>query len=263
MTRSAEQLEQALHALEAQRAVLGDAVLEIALAPLQAELAALRAGTPAQQLRLVSVLFLDVVGSTAMSRELDPEDIQAVMDGALAAFTTVIDQHGGRVLQYAGDSLLAAFGADEVHEDDAERAVLAGLALLRQAQLQAERVLAQHGQAGFGVRVGISSGSVLIGGGVDGEHSIRGSTVNIAARMEQAAPPGTLRISHDTWRLVRGLFEVDEQPPLQVKGRDEAMLTYLVRGAVASPPSAARRGVAGVNVPMLGRDPELALMQRA
>ena len=263
MTRSAEQLEQAIHALEAQRAVLGDAVLEIALAPLQAELAALRAGTPAQQLRLVSVLFLDVVGSTAMSRELDPEDIQAVMDGALAAFTTVIDQHGGRVLQYAGDSLLAAFGADEVHEDDAERAVLAGLAWLRQAQLQAEHVLAQHGQAGFGVRVGISSGSVLIGGGVDGEHSIRGSTVNIAARMEQAAPPGTLRISHDTWRLVRGLFEVDEQPPLQVKGRDEAMLTYLVRGAVASPPSAARRGVAGVNVPMLGRDPELALMQRA
>ena len=265
MSRSAEELEHAITALEAQRALLGDAVLEIALAPLHAELAALRddAPQPVQQLRQVSVLFLDVVGSTAMSRELDPEDIQAVMDGALAAFTQVVDHHGGRVLQYAGDSLLAAFGADEVHEDDAERAVLAGLALLHQAQMQAARVMALLGHEGFGVRVGISSGSVLIGGGVDGEHSIRGSTVNMAARMEQAAPPGTLRISHDTWRLVRGLFEVDAQPPLIVKGSDEPMLTYLVRGAVASPLSAARRGVAGVNVPMLGRDSELALMQHA
>ncbi len=265
MSRSAEQLEHAIAALEGQRALLGDAVLEIALAPLRTELAALRdvVAQPAQQLRQVSVLFLDVVGSTAMSRELDPEDIQAVIDGALAAFAHVVDQHGGRVLQYAGDSMLAAFGADEVHEDDAERAVLAGLALLREALVQAARVQALHGHAGFGVRVGLSSGSVLIGGGVDGEHSIRGSSVNMAARMEQSAPPGTLRISHDTWRLVRGLFEVDAQPPLIVKGNDEPMLTYLVRGTVASPPSAARRGVAGVNAPMLGRDSELALMQQA
>jgi class 3 adenylate cyclase/tetratricopeptide (TPR) repeat protein len=263
MSRTAEQLAHAIAALDAQRVVLGAEVVDVALAALRSELAALQGAAPAQQLRLVSVLFLDVVGSTALSRTLDPEDIQAVMDGALAAFTHVVDQQGGKVMQYAGDSVLAAFGVEEAHEDDAERAVLAGLALLRQADVQAARVLAQHGHDGFGVRVGISSGGVLIGGGVDGEHSIRGITVNVAARMEQTAPPGGLRISHDTWRLVRGLFEVDEQPPLMIKGRDEPMLTYLVRGVVASPASAARRGVDGVRVPLLGRQAELAALQAA
>lgn len=269
MPRSAQQLEHTIAALEAQRSLLGDDVVDVAVATLRAELAALQgaqavhATLPGQQLRLVSVLFVDVVGSTAMSRLLDPEDIQAVMDGALAAFTTVIDQHGGRVLQYAGDSVLAAFGADEVHEDDAERAVLAGLALLRQGQQQAERVWSLYGQPGFGVRVGISSGSVLIGGGVDGEHSIRGITVNIAARMEQTAPAGGLRISQDTWRLVRGLFEMQEQPPLLIKGRDEPMRTYLVHAAIESPSSAARRGVDGVRAPLLGREAELQLLQDA
>ncbi len=140
MPTTAEQLEHAIATLQAQRALLGDAVLDLALAPLRAQLAVLRSAGAIQQLNLVSVLFLDVVGSTALAGRLDPEDIQAVMDGMLAALTQVVDQHGGRVLQYAGDSLLAAFGVDEVHEDDAERAVLCGLALLRQAGLQAARV---------------------------------------------------------------------------------------------------------------------------
>ncbi len=263
MAATAEQLQQAITALEAQRAVLGDAVADLALAPLRTQLAALQAGPPIQQLNLVSVLFLDVVGSTALSSRLDPEDIQTVMDGTLAALSTVVDQHGGRVMQYAGDSLLAGFGIDEVHEDDAERAVLCGLALLRQAKVQAARVHEQFGHDGLNVRVGISSGSVLIGGGVDGENSMRGITVNIAARMEQSAPPGQLRISHDTWRLVRGLFDAEEQPPLVVKGRGEPMLTYLVRGVVMSPDSAARRGVAGLRVPMLGREAALAPLRSA
>ena len=266
MPRTAQQLESSIAALLAQRALLGDDVVDTAVAALRSELAALQAEPAAaaeQQLSLVSVLFLDVVGSTAMSRQLDPEDIQLVMDGALAAFTSVVDQHGGRVLQYAGDSVLAAFGADGVHEDDAERAVLAGLALLRQGQLQALQLKLQRPELDFAVRVGISSGRVLLGGGVDGVHSIRGNTVNIAARMEQSAPPGTLRISQDTWRLVRGLFVVDEQPPLLVKGRDEPLQTYLVRAVVPSPASASRRGVQGVRVPLLGRDSELLRLQGA
>lgn len=263
MQRSAEQLERAIAALQAQRGLLGDEVAETALGPLREQLAALQSAAPppVQQQRLVSVLFLDVVGSTALSRQLDPEDFQAVMDVALAAFTRRVEQQGGRVMQYAGDSLLAAFGSEEVHEDDAERAVLAGLDLLRQAEAEALRVHRQFGHRNFGVRVGISSGPVLIGGGVDGEHSMRGVTVNIAARMEQTAPPGALRISHDTWRLVRGLFDCEEQPPLMVKGRDTPMRTHLVRGVNASPSSAARRGVDGVRTPMIGRESELARLQ--
>jgi class 3 adenylate cyclase/tetratricopeptide (TPR) repeat protein len=266
MARTVQQIESSIAALQSQRALLGDEVVDTATAALRGELATLQAEQPAladQHLSLVSVLFLDIVGSTALSRSLDPEDIQAVLDGALAAFTTVVDQHGGRVLQYAGDSVLAVFGADEVHEDDAERAVLAGLALLRQGQLQALLLKSRHPELDLGVRVGISSGRVLLGGGVDGASTIRGNTVNIAARMEQAAPPGALRISQETWRLVRGLFVVAEQPPLLIKGRDEPLQTYLVHSAIESPASASRRGVQGVRVPLLGRDDELALLQQA
>ena len=134
MDQTTEQIESAIAALEAQRALLGDAVVRMAVAPLQEELAARRhteRGT--QQLKTVTVLFMDVVGSTQLSERLDPEDVHAVMDTALERLTSIVQAHRGRVLQYAGDSLLAVFGADQVLEDDAERAVRAGLAILAAA----------------------------------------------------------------------------------------------------------------------------------
>lgn len=105
-----QRLLAAIAALESQRPLLGEAVVATALAPLQAQLARLRAQQ--QQLRQVSVLFLDVVGSTSLSQRLDPEDVSAVMDGLLARGTEIVVAHGGRVLQYAGDNILAAFGSE-------------------------------------------------------------------------------------------------------------------------------------------------------
>jgi len=248
----------AIEALQAQRALLGDAVVDTALAPLQAELARLQA--PVQHLRQVSVLFLDVVGSTALSQRLDPEEVSAVMDGVLARGSEVVVAHRGRVLQYAGDNLLAAFGTERAEEDDAERAVHCGLALLDEGRRLGERVLRDFGQAGCNVRVGIHTGAVLLGGGVDQEGTIRGMTVNIAARMEQTAPHGALRISHDTWLQVRGAFVCEAQPPLQVKGRDEALLTYLVDRARPPAERVLARGLEGVAAPLTGRDAELATL---
>jgi class 3 adenylate cyclase len=125
MSLTPEQLEKAIAALEAQRGVLGDEVTDIALAPLRAQLGARQPARPQapQQLKQVSILFVDTVGSTVLGQQLDPEQIHAVMDGALARYTEVVRAHHGRVLQYAGDSLLAAFGADQAQEDDPERAV--------------------------------------------------------------------------------------------------------------------------------------------
>ncbi len=167
------------------------------------------------------------------------------------------------MLKYAGDSLLAVFGAPEASEDDPERAVRAGLALLAGAQALAKAVKARHDIAGFNVRVGIHTGQVLLGGGVDAEHSIRGSTVNIAARMEQAAPTGALRISHDTYRHVRGVFDVEPQPPIQFKGIDEPIVTYLVLRAKPRAFRVATRGIEGVDTRMIGRDAELERLQDA
>ena len=259
MHATLEQLEAAIVALEAQRALLGDATVDAALGPMRDKLETLRSQTRShqQQLKAVSVLFVDIVGSTAMSRELDPEDIHAIVDGALERFSALVASRKGRVMQYAGDSMLAAFGADEAQEDDAENAVHAALAILEEAKRIAGEVEAEHRLSGFNVRVGINTGPVLLGGGVDDEGSIRGITVNIAARMEQSAPEGGLRISHDTYRHVRGVFDVEEQPAIVVKGVVDPLRSYLVHRAKPRAFRIARRGVEGIECPMVGRDVEL------
>ncbi len=289
MSDDIDRLQRAIAALDAQRATLGDDVVLLAQAPLREHLAGLLdAGSQAdemraapaaaneqsgpatgaqepaaQQLRQVSVLFTDVVGSTSLSQHLGPEDIAAVMDGALANFTHIVERHGGSALQYAGDSMLAVFGSRVAREDDAERAVLAGLDILAQARVHGAAVEQLHHHSGFGVRAGIATGGVLLGGGVDAEHSIRGMTVNLAARMEQTAAPGTLRICPDTRRLVRGQFELVAQAPLQVKGFDEAIHTWLVDGVGPAAAPQARRGVGDAPTALIGRSQELGRLQQA
>ena len=120
----------AVAALEAQRATLGDTVLEMAAAPLRARLAALQ-GPSGLQRRQVTVLFADVVGSTAMAGALDAEDTLEVLNGAMRRMAALVEAHRGRVLRFTGDGVKAAFGMDEAREDDPERAVRAGLALLQ------------------------------------------------------------------------------------------------------------------------------------
>jgi predicted ATPase/class 3 adenylate cyclase len=262
------QLEAAMAALEEQREALGHLVVDAMLGGLQAKLAALaEAGDPpaepAQTLRQVSILFLDVVGSTALTQQLDPEAVSAVMDDALARGTAIVQAHRGRVLQYAGDNILAAFGADAAREDDAERSVHCGLALLELGKVLGSEVQAAHGHAGFNVRVGIHTGGVLLGGGVDADGSIRGIAVNIAARMEQTAPAGALRISHDTYAQVRGLFEVEAQEPLAVKGVDGPVQSVLVKRAKPRKFRIGTRGIEGVATKMIGRDAELEALQSA
>ena len=264
MPSEREQLQAVIDGLEAQRGLLGDAFVDAGLAPLRARLAELAADTGASQtLKQVTILFLDVVGSTQLSQRLDPEEIHAVMDGALARCTAIVEAHHGNVLQYAGDSLLAVFGAELAREDDAERAVRCGLALLAEGRALGAEIERDHGHRGFDVRVGLHTGGVLLGGGVDAEGSIRGIAVNIAARMEQTAPPGALRISHDTYRHVRGVFDVQAQDPIAVKGVDEPVATFLVLRARPRAFRIASRGIEGVETRMIGRDAELGVLQRA
>jgi len=261
-----QQIEAGIAALEAQRGLLGDVVVDTAAAPLRAKLETLRAaaaavGSAAQQLRQATVMFVDTVGSTAMAQRLDPEDIHAVLDGALERFTQIVQAHHGRVLQYTGDGLLAAFGADETREDDAERAIRAGLAVIAEAGRLSAQAQREHQVTGFNVRVGLDTGPVLLGGGVDAEGSIRGSAVNMAARMEQSAPPGGLRIHHDTYRHVRGVFHVTVEPPLLVKGNETPLTTYLVHGSKPRAFRVVTRGIDGVETRMVARELELEQLQ--
>ncbi len=265
MNDTPEQIEATISALEAQRALLGDAVVDSATAPLRLALIAMRPREPAagQQLKQVSVLFVDVVGSTAMGQQLQPEDIHEVMDGALERFSAIVQANRGRVLQFTGDGMLAAFGADLAHEDDAESAIRAGLGIIEEARRQAPQVRQAHGIPDFNVRAGINTGTVLLGGGVDADGSIRGAVVNIAARMEQTAPAGGLRISHDTYRHVRGVFDVAQQPPISVKGIAAPVLSYLVERARPQAFHATTRGIDGLQTRMVGRDRQLDQLEAA
>ena len=258
-----DQLLAAIAALEAQRTLLGDSAVDASVEALRARLAALSPPEPEQSLRQVTILFLDIVGSTALSQHLDPEETHAVLDGALARCTAIVEAHRGKVLQYAGDNLLAVFGAEQASEDDAERALHCGLALLQEGERLGDAVRERHGHDGFDVRLGAHTGGVLLGGGVDAEGSIRGIAVHIAARMEQTAPAGALRISHDTYRLVHARFVCEPQPPIAVKGVDAPVVSYLVQRPAARRFASTGRGIEGVAPRMIGRDAELAALQQA
>jgi class 3 adenylate cyclase len=262
MAETVDQITSTIAVLEAQRAILGDAVVDVALAPLRRELAALNSREPpaVQQLKQVSVLFIDVVGSTAIGQTLGPEEIHAVMDTALERFTSIVQAHHGRVLQYTGDGMLAAFGSEEANEDDVESAINAALCIIGDAEGLAVPMRERHGIPEFNVRAGVHTGTVLLGGGVDAEGSIRGATVNVAARMEQSAPAGRLRISHDSYRHVRGLFDVTEQAPISVKGVEVPLRTYLVDRVKPRAFRVPTRGIEGMQTRMVGRAAELEVL---
>ena len=187
-------------------------------------------------LRPATVCFVDVVGSTALANQLDLEDVHELTDTLLERCTVEVERHGGRVLKYTGDGLLAVFGVGAAPEHGAEDGVRAGLAVL--AAVAEAKVAGAIGPE-VELRVGIDTGRVLLGGGVEAEHAIRGPVVNLAARMEQTAPPGGLRISEHTQRHVRGLFDVTDEPPIEVKGFTEPVHTHLVQRA-RPPPRRAR-----------------------
>ena len=260
------QLEAATAALEAQRSSLGDAVVDAAVGLLRERIAHLREDPDApaptlMQRRQITVLFADVVGSTSMGEKLDAEDMVHVMSGALERFAAAVRAHHGRVLRYTGDGLKAVFGADEALEDAPESAVRAGLAILEAARAYGGEMRAQAGVDAFQARVGLDTGIVAFGAGIEAHNTAMGPTVNLAARMEQTAPPGGLRISQATYRHVRGVFDVSEEPLLAVKGIAEPVRSYLVQRAKPRAFRVATRGIEGIETPMIGRDAELARLQ--
>jgi class 3 adenylate cyclase len=248
-------LDEAIDGLEALRGRLGSAAVDAAIEALRRHAAPAAAGP---RLRQVSVLFADVADSTAMLGRVGAEDSADLLGRALQAFAGAVRRWDGEVLRFTGDGIKAAFGTRGLREDEAERAVRAGLQILADARAHAEHVRRELGVEGFGVRVGIHTGQVLLGAGAEAERSAMGQAVHLAARMEQSAPVGRLRVSDATWALVRGLFRASAQPPLLVKGLDAPLQTWLVEGVEGGPEPSVRRGVDGVAPPMIGRDAEFA-----
>ncbi len=261
-----EQLEQAIAALEAQRAVMGDAVVDATLSALREKLAQIETHSSVEQRKLVTILFADTVSSTAMFEHVDPEDVLEIMDGALRAYTDAVDRMEGMVARLMGDGLLAFFGAPVSREDDAVRAVRCGLALVQAAREYAIQVERRWRVTGFNVRVGINTGLVALGevGGAAGwEYTAMGDAINLAARLESNAPVGSTLISYDTYRHVRGMFEVRTLEPLRVKGKADPVPVYVVEREKPRTFQVSSRGMGDLETRMIGREAELKALQDA
>lgn len=252
------QLEAGIAALEAQRATLGDEMVEAMLGPAREKLAALESRSQSQQQRkLATVLFADVSGFTAMSETMDAEVVAGVMNELWAEVDRAVTDHEGRIDKHIGDAIMALWGADTAREDDPERAVRAALAM----QAAVARFCETRGMT-LTMRIGINTGPVVLGAmGTTAEFTAMGDAVNVASRLEHAAPVGGILIGHDTYSQVRGIFDVLPQDPLSIKGKAEPVRTYVVDRAKPRAFRMATRGVEGVETRMIGRDAELETLK--
>jgi class 3 adenylate cyclase len=218
---------------------------------------------PEAERRQLTVLFCDLVGSTQLSGQLDPEDLRAVVRAYQEAAAEVIQHYAGHIAQYLGDGLLVYFGYPTAHEDDARRAVHTGLGIVEAIATLNARLAAQYG-VNLAVRLGIHTGPVVVGvmgGGEWHEHLALGETPNIAARLEGLAPANTVVISAVTARLVQGVFALEDLGLHTLHGVAEPMTVSRVRGLLATPGHDEEFVAAGV--PMLvGREEESGLLRR-
>ncbi len=206
---------------------------------------------------------MDVVGSTAMTQDLDPEDTMDILDKAILRLAAPIEAHGGHVTRYTGDGFKAIFGDPIAREDDPEQAIRAGLEILDVSMKLAQEIEKEWDIEDFQVRIGIDTGLAAIGGQTEAEDTVKGRVVNLAVRIESAAPPGGLLISHNTYRHVRGVFNVEPQEPITAKGFPEPVPVYLVREIKPRAFRVQTRGVEGVETRMVGRNDELRFLQDA
>jgi class 3 adenylate cyclase/tetratricopeptide (TPR) repeat protein len=214
--------------------------------------------TGAEVRKVVTVVFADVVGSTAIGEALDPEATRALMARWFAVAEGVIARHGGTVEKFVGDAILAVFGVPNVHEDDALRAVRAATEM-RQALAKLNQALAAELGVGFEVRTGINTGEVIAGDSARGQAFVTGDAVNVAARLERAAAPGEILIGDATWRVVRDAVRLTRRRTFRAKGKARPVGAYPLTEVSAVPSQRTDRLLA----PFVGRRRELARLLSA
>jgi class 3 adenylate cyclase len=208
-----------------------------------------------EERKVVSVLFCDLVGFTAASEAADPEDVRARIRPYHARLRQEIEGYGGTVEKFVGDAVMAVFGAPIAHEDDAERAVRAGLRILEAI----EELNESNARLGLQVRVGINTGEAVVALGAKPEHGegiVTGDVVNTAARLQSAAPVGGIAVSEQTYRQTNEIFEYEELDPVTVKGKVEPVPLWRARSARSRFGTDTRTH----RTPLVGRELEKSLL---
>ncbi|HEX2025060.1 MAG TPA: adenylate/guanylate cyclase domain-containing protein [Actinomycetota bacterium] len=202
--------------------------------------------------KTVTVLFCDVEGSTRLGDRLDPESVRRLMMRFFAEMRSVLERHGGTVEKYIGDAVMAVFGVPRLREDDALRAVSAAEDMHAALGRLNDEIEARWGLR-LRIRIGVNTGEVVVGDAEAGEALVVGDSVNVAARLEQAALPDGTLIGADTYALVRDHVTVEDTGPLDLKGKPEPVHAYRLIGV--------HRGVDAIGsrpeLPLVGRGDEL------
>ena len=221
-------------------------------APLEAE-------APArEQRKTITVVFCDLTGSTAMGERLESESLRRIMARYYAAMRSELERHGGTVEKFIGDAVMAVFGVPTLREDDALRAVRAA-AGMKAALAELNEELRLRWGTELKTRTGVNTGEVVAGDPSRQESFVVGDAVNVAARLEQLAPPGEILLGDETYRLVRDAVKVEEVEPLTAKGKSQPVRAFRLLEVTAQAPGVARR----LDSPLVGRDRELAVLEAA
>jgi class 3 adenylate cyclase/tetratricopeptide (TPR) repeat protein len=209
---------------------------------------------PPEERRQVSVLFADLSGYTAVAERRDPETVKSLVERALRRLGAEVERYGGTVDKYIGDNVMAVFGAPVAHEDDAERAVRAGLGM-QHAMAEINQGLPDG--VAFELRVGINTGEVLAGA-VGDAYTVVGDTVNVASRLQSVARPGSVTVAERTARATGDAVRYEPLAPLELKGRAERVSAWEAVGLIAE--HALRRVGSSQAAPLVGRDREIATL---
>ena len=210
--------------------------------------------------KVVTVMFADVTGFTPMSEKLDPEDVHQIMNGCFRILMDEVHKCEGTVNEFRGDGVMALFGAPIAHEDHAQRACYAALAVQQGLLPYSEKLKREFG-IDFKVRIGLNSGPVVVGAIGDDlrmDYTAQGDTANLAARMETSAEPGTVLVSEQTYRLAKEFFEFEPLGKIQVKGKEQPVAAYRLRDKAYR---ARARSERAIYSDMVGRDQELARLE--
>ncbi len=215
---------------------------------------------PAAERKQITVLFADFCGFTTFAHKRDAEEVRDFVSSAWATLDNIIAAHGGSTEKHIGDAIMAVFGAKQAREEDPAQAVRAALAM----QAAIRQMPGEPATAPLQMRIGVHTGLAVVGPlGTSGEFTVTGDTVNLASRLQSIAPADGVLISHDTWRHVHGLFDVQRLPPLEVKGRPESVQSYLIHRAKPRALARQLRGIEGVRAEMVGRQKEMEYLQAA
>jgi predicted ATPase/class 3 adenylate cyclase len=207
-----------------------------------------------EERKLVSVLFADVVGSTSLGAENDPEVVRLTMSRYFARMKEIAEGHGGTVEKFIGDAVMVVFGVPVVHDDDAERAVRAAVAMRDAMAALNEEISLQ-----LGARIAVNTGEAVTGTGTPGQFLVTGDTVNVAARLQQGADTGEVIVGALTEKLTRGAVEYASHASIVAKGKPEPIAVFTAVRMRSSVPEQVR-GLPGMRAQLVGRERELRML---